>query len=251
MILIREREQENMENQGNEVKKKRRPPYFRMTRSKFLRRKIITDRQGTIYLEKWPFYKNGWFLLFAGTLVIAIGLLLTKGEPSSSETVKFEQPTNSSFVGVKESQTGNADMLSTEDYMLVDFGQSGSSDDLQLTVDKVGEVKEISEGENYSYIAEKGSKFALIHVVLSNQGTQSVSTGIGYFRLLDDKIQHSPTQLVGQKNRYISMEAINPGLETAGYLVFKVPDELIIENCLLKFSGTSIFDQPILFSLKE
>ncbi len=130
------------------------------------------------------------------------------------------------------------------------FGSEGQSEDLALKINEVGDTKEITENEFLSYKAESG-KYAIVNITIKNNGKEAVSLTNGYFKLVtSDEVEYNPTILIGLDNKYISFESINPGLDVTGNLVFEVPDDLVVSDTVLRFSGTSLFTASTDFNLK-
>lgn len=144
----------------------------------------------------------------------------------------------------------NADSSADSENKAIALGSEGKSDDLILKVNVVGEKKEITEGDFISYKPDSG-KFAIINITIKNAGKEADSLTNGYFKLVTaGGVEYSPSMLIGLSNKYISFESINPGLETTGNLVFEVPNDLVVADAMLRFSGTGLFTAPSNFSLK-
>lgn len=133
---------------------------------------------------------------------------------------------------------------------IIALGSEGKSDDLVLKVNKVGDTKEITENNFLSFKPDSG-KYAIINITMKNTGKKAISLTNGYFKLVTaDEAEYTPTILVGLDNKYISFESINPGLEVTGNLVFVVPNDLVVADTTLRFSGMGLFTAFTDFSLK-
>ena len=178
---------------------------------------------------------KGKFILIGAVVIIILSAALNQDSDDTKQVENITKEESSSSVNTNKA---------------IEFGSEASSNDLVLKVNEVGDSKEIKESQFISYKPDSG-KYALVNVTIKNAGKESTSLTNGYFKLITvDDIEYSPTILIGLDNNYISFESINPGLDITGYLVFEVPDDLVVSDATLRFSGIGLFTSATDFKLK-
>lgn len=203
---------------------------------------------GTKEKVKKPIFKKWWFWVIVVLVIGAIGANLGDEENVDGDE---SEPASAQVEGDQDKETKDEEPEEVEESTsdTIPIGDQGVSEDLELTINEVGETSKISEGDFISYEPDSG-KYALVNVTLKNIGSSSVSLHNGMFKLHTGEAEYNPTTLIGLNNNYISFESINPGLDITGNLVFNVPDDLSVEKGTIVFSGTGLFSDPIEFSLE-
>lgn len=218
--------------------------------------KQYVRRNGIIYRlkEVRPFYKEPKNRVIAILSIIIIVLLVNLAGEDQSEAQNSDKTVESS-TRISESGEGESQQSSDsapKEETEIPYGAAGESDGLSLIVNEVTESDSINAVGGYgSYKPDEGAKFALVNINLKNVGDKAVSTSNGWFKLVAGETVYSPSTLIvtGTDQNFITFESINPGLEQNGYLAFEVPKDFDVRAATLRFDGTGIFDDPIVFLL--
>lgn len=196
-----------------------------------------------VYIVKKPFYRRWWFwvicLIFITTV---IGIL------SDNETTN-----NNKATAIATQSSKNSDIKNNEaPQRIISFGEEGDSEGLSLKIVDKEERDSIEAMGGYSrYTPEDGGKYALVNITLKNNGNESKGTNNGYFKLVKDEKTYTPSTLIvtGTDERFFTFESLNPGLSASGFIVFEVPKEFTFDGAQIRFDGTGIFNDPIIFNL--
>lgn len=219
--------------------------------------KSYVRRKGKVYRlkEVRPFFKEPTNWLIFILILIIIVLLVNQNGNSNQSAMNFsdskEQSSSQSTSSFSSEET--IDTVELEEDLEIPYGEAGESEGLSLTINEVTETDSISAVGGFStYTPEEGAKYALINIKLKNVGNESVSTSNGWFKLVSGETIYSPSTMIvtGTDQNFITFESINPGLEQNGYLAFEVPQDLDISSATLRFDGTGIFEDSLIFLLK-
>ena len=101
-----------------------------------------------------------------------------------------------------------------------------------------------------SYQPESG-KYAIVNVTISNNSKNSQNLLLNYFKLLGpDDAQYISTIIAVADDKFITVDTINPNLSITGNLLFEIPTDLAVEDCLLQYSDYDLFNKISYFKLK-
>lgn len=196
-----------------------------------------------VYILKKPFYKKWWFWLICFML-----LSIIMGQLSENQEKVNNKNSDSGAVSKNTTSQENE----SQKNRVISYGDEGDSEGLTLKIIDKEERTAIDTMGGYSiYKPEDGGKFALINITLKNNANRSKGTNNSYFKLVKGDVTYAPSTLIitGTNERFFTFESLNPGLSASGYIVFEVPQDFSFEEAQIRFDGTGLFNDPLVFEL--
>lgn len=150
-----------------------------------------------------------------------------------------------------EEQNTNEDTSAEESNKEIAFGTEGDIGNLKLIVNSVSSADSISAAQGYMKYTPDSGKYAIINVTIKNNTKDSESLLINYFKLIGpDDAEYVATIIPAADDKFITIDTINPNLDITGNIVFQVPTDLTVEDCVLKYSDYDLFSGISEFLLK-
>lgn len=124
---------------------------------------------------------------------------------------------------------------------IVKWGYEGNTGSLSLKINSVIETEKIEDGNGYLVYKPDSGKYAVINVTLRNVTKKSEHILLNQFGLIGpDDARYVPTIIPGIDDKYINVDVINPNLDITGNIVFEIPKELDVQECVLVYLDGNI-----------
>ncbi len=206
---------------------------------------ISNQVQNTI-IQKPKKKKSGCLIVIIVCFVIGF-IIAVASIGNHSEEGKIENEDN---ISSKE-QTTSEDINAEENNKEIAFGTEGDIGNLKLIVNSVSSADSISAAQGYMQYTPDSGKYAIINVTIKNNTKDSEHLLINYFKLIGpDDAEYVATLIPVADDKFITIDTINPNLDITGNIVFQVPTDLAVEDCILKYSDYDLFSGISEFLLK-
>ena len=175
-------------------------------------------------------------LLFIFSAVIVV---LIKQAPSTTTN-------NTASTSTDPSTTASPSDTTSKDES-IPLGTATSIGDFSIMVNSVTEATEISAGSGFlKYTADSG-KYGIVNVTLKNTSQSSSTFSLSSFQLVSsDGVEYSPTIIAAADENYISIDSLNPNMDTTGNIAFNIPSDVDTTSLTLTysagFSGSTVFE---------
>lgn len=133
----------------------------------------------------------------------------------------------------------------------IPFGQEGGLGNLSMTVNEATEAESISAANGYMSYKPDSGKYAIVNVTIKNNSKNSEQVLLNYFRLIGpDEAEYVSTIIPVADDKFLTIDSINPNLDITGNLVFEIPKDLDVTDCVLHYSDYDLFSGSFDFSLQ-
>lgn len=180
-------------------------------------------------------------LIFIGIIVICGIVGATASSKGKNGETKSEQPKNQeSTEAGQESGTSIA------------LGKEGEiTENVMLKVNDITETDSVSAANGLMVYKPDSGKYAVINVTISNNSKSSQNLLLNYFKLIGpDDAEYVATIVAVADDKFITVDTINPNLDITGNLLFEIPKDLAVQDCVLKYSDYDLFNKISYFELK-
>lgn len=159
---------------------------------------------------------------------------------------------NKTDINTEEQNTNeNTQNTNTESTKEIAFGTEGDIGNLKLVVNSVSSTDSISAAQGYLAYTPDSGKYGIVNVTIKNTTKNSEQLLINYFKLIGpDGAEYVATLIPAADDKFITIDTINPNLDITGNIVFEVPTDLAVEDCILKYSDYDLFSSISEFLLK-
>ncbi|MGI6267145.1 MAG: DUF4352 domain-containing protein [Candidatus Metalachnospira sp.] len=131
------------------------------------------------------------------------------------------------------------------------LGSPFTTEELEITINSIQEVSSIPAANGYMKYTPESGKYGLIEITVKNTSSSLIRFDFTDFQLYDSQNNHyAPSSTLISDLNILWFEDLNPNLETSGYIIYNIPDDLSLSSCTLKYSG-SLFDDITSFYLVE